>query len=89
MPPSNKLANQIQHKLSNKTVSTVNVLKFRTLYFWPKICFLWLFMQLFPKIPSGMANSVDPDQTLLQEQSDLGVHCLHMTFCQTFWFTKF
>ena len=22
-----------------------------------------LFMQLFPKIPSGMANSVDPDQT--------------------------
>ena len=22
-----------------------------------------LFMQLFPKIPSGMANNVDPDQT--------------------------
>ena len=22
-----------------------------------------LFMQLFPKIPSGMTNSVDPDQT--------------------------
>ena len=22
-------------------------------------------MQLFPKIPSGMANSVDPDQTAL------------------------
>ena len=31
---------------------------------------------------SGMANSVDPDQTLLQEQSDLGLHCLHMLFCQ-------
>ena len=24
---------------------------------------LLLFMQLFPKIPSGIANSVDPDQT--------------------------
>ena len=25
-----------------------------------------------------MANSVDPDQT------DLGLHCLHMLFCQLF-----
>ena len=32
---------------------------------------------------SGMANSVDPDQTAPKEQSDLGLHCLHMTFCQT------
>ena len=41
----------------------VNVLKFRTLYsipFWPEFFF---FMQLFLKILSGMANSVDPDQT--------------------------
>ena len=29
-------------------------------------------MQLFLKMLSGMANSVDPDQ-----QSDLGLHCLH------------
>ena len=27
---------------------------------------------------SGMANSVDPDQTAPLEQSDLGLHCLHM-----------
>ena len=25
-----------------------------------------------------MANSVDPDQTAPKEQSDLGLHCLHM-----------
>ena len=31
-------------------------------------------MQLFLKIFTGMANSVDPDQ----EQSDLGLHCLHI-----------
>ena len=28
---------------------------------------------------SGMANSADPNQTA-QVQSDLGLHCLHMTF---------
>ena len=41
----------------------VYVLKFRTLYsqlFWPKFFF---FMQLFLKILTGMANSIDPDQT--------------------------
>ena len=32
-------------------------------------------MQFFLKILSGMANSVDPDQTAL------GLHCLHMQFC--------
>ena len=37
-----------------------------------------LFMQLFLKILNRMANSVDPDQ----EQSDLGLFCLHMSFCQ-------
>ena len=31
-------------------------------------------LQLFLKILSGKANSVDPDQ----EQSDLGLHCLHV-----------
>ena len=41
----------------------VNILKFQTLYsilFWPKRHF---FMQLFLKILSGMANSVDFNQT--------------------------
>ena len=42
-----------------------------------------LLMQVFLKILSGMANSVDPDQTAPSEQSDLGLHCLHMSFCQT------
>ena len=44
-----------------------------------------LFMLLLLKILSGMANSVDPDQ----EQSDHGLHCLHMSLCQTLWFLKF
>ena len=32
---------------------------------------------------SGMANSVDPNQT------DLGLHCLHMSFCLTLRCSKF
>ena len=36
-------------------------------------------MQLFLRIFSGMANSVDPDQTAPSEQSDLDLHCLHMS----------
>ena len=43
----------------------VNVLKHQALYsipFRPKFCFLF-FMLLFPRIPSGMENSVDPNQT--------------------------
>ena len=66
-------------------LTMVNGLKFWTLYSilsWPKFCF---FMQFFLKILSGMVNSVDPDQ----EKSDLGLHCLHMPFCQTFLCTKF
>ena len=43
-------------------------------------------MQLFLKILSGMANSVDPDQTA---PFDLGLHHLHMSFCQTLWCLKF
>ena len=35
-----------------------------------------------------MAKKVNSDQLLLQEQSDLGLHCLHMPFCQKFWCTK-
>ena len=43
-------------------VSMINVLKFRTQYsipFWLKL----LFIKLFLKMLSGMANSADPDQT--------------------------
>ena len=29
-----------------------------------------------PKDADGMANSVGPDQTAPEEQSDLGLHCL-------------
>ena len=34
------------------------------------------------KIFSGMAKSVDPDQ------SDLGLHCLNVLFCHKLWCTK-
>ena len=49
-------------------------------------------MQLFLKTPSGMANTIDYDQTapsdlLLKEQSDLGLHCLLMS--KKLWCTKF
>ena len=50
----------------------------------PKIL-VFVFMQLFLKILGGMANIADPD---LKEQSDLGVHCLHMRFCQKLWCEK-
>ena len=46
-------------------------------------------MQLSLKMLSGMANSVDPDQTAPVEQSDQGLHCLHMPFCQILRFQKF
>ena len=46
-------------------------------------------MQMSLKIFSGMANSVDPDQTAPQEQSDLGLHCLQMPFCKTLRYLKF
>ena len=58
-------------------MSTVNVLKF---HFIPSFFVLmFYFCAVVSKILSGMANSVDPDQ----EQSDLGLHCLHMKFCKT------
>ena len=40
-------------------------------------------MQMSLKMLIGMANSVDPDQTAPKEQSDQGLHCLHMPICQT------
>ena len=30
------------------------------------------------KIANDTANNADPDQTALLEQSDLGIHCLHL-----------
>ena len=38
-------------------------------------------MQLFLKMLSGMANSVDPDQMA----PDHGLHCLHFSCCQKLW----
>ena len=72
-------------------VGTVNVLKFPTLYFilfLPKFCCCF-FVQLFLKMISGMANSVDPDQTAPSGAVWSGLHCLHMPFCQKLWCTKF
>ena len=43
-------------------VFEVSALKFRTL-FHSFLAEIFLFVQLFPKIPSGMAKSRDPDQT--------------------------
>ena len=34
-----------------------------------------------PKDANKTANSVEPDQTALQEQSDLGLHFLSRTIC--------
>ena len=68
---------------------TVKVLKFLTLYsilFWSKFLLL---MQLFLKLLSGMANSIDPDQTTPSGAIWSGLHCLHMPFCQKFWNAKF
>ena len=36
---------------------------------------------MFPNDADSMANSVDPDQTAPQEQSDLGLHCLPRPVC--------
>ena len=36
---------------------------------------------MHPKDADGMANSIDPDQLLLQKQSGLGLHCLLRPIC--------
>ena len=51
---------------------------------YPKIGTVSLYyIVMGPKDAEGIANSVDPDQTALeeQEQSDLGLHCLPRPFC--------
>ena len=66
--------------------------KYPTLYsilFWLKFCF---FMGLFLKNLSGMANSVDPDQTAPSGAfwSGSTLFAYHdMPFCQNIWCTKF
>ena len=35
-------------------------------------------MHLFCKILDAVTNSVDPDQTILGEHSNLCLHCLHI-----------
>ena len=36
---------------------------------------------MLPKSADRMENSVDPDQTALHDQSDLGPHCLPTPVC--------
>ena len=36
---------------------------------------------MHPEDIDGMANSVDPDQTAPEEQSDQGLHCLLRPIC--------
>ena len=50
-----KRGDKKEKKNYNETITTVNVLNFLMLYFF----------FFFPKILSGMANNVDPDQTAL------------------------
>ena len=75
---------------AKNTACMINVLKFQTLYsilFSPKFCFS---CTCFLKYLVEMANSVDPNQTrLLHQQSDLGLCCLLMPFCQQLWYTNF
>ena len=46
-------------------------------HFWP-----FALMQLFLKVLNGTANSVDPNQTAPEEQSDMSLHSMHMPFYQ-------
>ena len=68
--------------------NTVTVLKFRTLYsilFRLKFCFLCICL-LKCLVEWQTVNT--QIRLLLQEQSDLGLHCLHMAFCQKLWYSK-
>ena len=75
--------------LADVIFSTVNVLKFLTLYSMLFLALILLFTQLSLKILSGLANSVDPDQTAPYVQSDLCQHCLHKPYYQTLRCLKF
>ena len=72
------------------SVCMVHVLKFWTLYsIISGLSCAFFFLQLFLKMLSGMAKMVTLIRPLLQKQSDLGLHCLHMPFCQKLWCIKF
>ena len=63
-------------------LNAVNIQNFQAFhsYFFARIL---LFMQLFPSIPGGMANNVDPDKTT-PSAFRIGLtylHCLYMPFC--------
>ena len=63
--------------------------KFQTLYSIPFFCLTYAFYAVVSlKILNRMAVQTQI-RLLLQEQSDLGLHCLHMTFCQTVLCMKF
>ena len=50
---------------------------------YPKIWTIWFYHSLtHPKDVCRMANSVNPDQNLLQEQSYPGLHCSSNLFVQ-------
>ena len=68
-------------------MSMVNVLKFQTLY----SMFFGLNFVYYAslKMLSGTANSVKPHQTSPSGAVCLGLHCLHMSFCQSLRCLKF
>ena len=59
-----------------KHLSTVHVLKFGTLYSIMFLSWILLLMQLFLKILSGMANSVDQDQAAVSSGSMLFAYAI-------------
>ena len=64
--------------------STVNVLKFQTLYSI-LFCLNFVFIQLFLKILSGVANSADPDQTAPSGAVWSGSALFACAICQKLW----
>ena len=66
------------------TESMVNVLKFQTLlHTFLSSNFVIYTVISYNTLWNGI--NVDPDQTA----PDLGLHCLHMPFCQKLWILKF
>ena len=69
------LQSQNEFCFSVEIYNTVNVLKFQTLLFLFSINMLFIKAGVC-KILFRIANRENPDQTALQKQSDLGLHCL-------------
>ena len=74
-------------------LSMLNALKFQTLYsicFFCCFCFKWCFLcSCFLKYLVERQTVYTLIRFLLQEHSDLSLHCLHMPSCQKLWCTKF